>query len=76
MEQTKLKHQRPRSSKGRAEGREVMHLLGQHFGDRMVYLQGNKDWQLFKLAVEQGLVTEDGYITTEGYRSWQRAGSV
>ena len=74
MEQTTLKHERTPASRGRNESRELMLLLGQHFGDRMVYLRENKDWRLLKLAVEQGLVTEDGYITIEGYRLWQRAG--
>ena len=74
MEQTTLKHERSPSGRGRNENRELMLLLGQRFGDRMVYLRENKDWRLLKLAVEQGLVTEDGYITIEGYRLWQRAG--
>lgn len=76
MEETKVTIENPRSSTVQNEVRELMHLLGQHFGDRMVYLQGNKDRRLFKLAVEEGLVTEDGYITIEGYRAWQRAGSI
>ena len=74
MAPTRLNHHRTHSDARRVESRELIRLLGQHFGDRLVYLQGSNDLRLFKLAVEKGLITEDGYITKEGYRLWQRAG--
>lgn len=51
---------------------EIGRFLGQHYGDRMVYLRDRHDRRLFRQAVRQGLVSADGYVTAEGYGLWRR----
>lgn len=48
-------------------------FLSQHFGDGQVYMTGSDDRQLFELAREQGLVTDEGYLTRLGYTLWLRS---
>ena len=45
-------------------------LLGQHYGDGMVYLSGGNDRVLLERAMEMGLVSDDGYLTPVGYQFW------
>ena len=52
-------------------GVSVAKLLGQHYGDRSVYLQDSNDRALLKDAFSLGLVTIDGQLTTTGYAFWQ-----
>ena len=51
---------------------DVARLLGQHYGDRSVYLSEVGDDTLLELARSRGLISTDGQLTTEGYRYWQR----
>ena len=44
----------------------IARLLGHRFGDGLVYFTEDHEANLFKLAVEWGLITSDGYITPEG----------
>lgn len=50
----------------------VARLLGQHYGDRSVYLQDASDRELLKDALSLGLVSTDGQLTIAGYSFWQR----
>jgi len=50
----------------------VAKLLGQHYGDRSVYLQDARDRALLKDALSLGLVSIDGQLTVAGYSFWQR----
>ena len=47
-------------------------FLGHHFGDGLVYLTGSGDHGLLRQAMHQGLVSDEGYLTSEGYRYWRR----
>ena len=51
---------------------DVARLLGQHYGDRSVYLREAGDRDLFELAQSIGLISADGQLTTRGYAYWQR----
>lgn len=46
-------------------------LLGQHYGDGLVYLHGGNDRILLERAIELGLVSDEGYLTPAGYKFWQ-----
>lgn len=46
-------------------------ILGQHYGDGLVYLHGGNDRILLERAMELGLVSDEGYLTPAGYRFWQ-----
>lgn len=48
-------------------------LLGHHFGDGLVYLQGAQDHSLLAQAKARGLVSDDGYLTNAGYRLWRQS---
>lgn len=48
-------------------------LLGQRFGDGLIYLLSRHDRYLLQQAIALGLVNAEGYITPAGYRLWQRA---
>lgn len=48
-------------------------LLGHHFGDGLVYLQGAQDHTLLAQAQACGLVSDDGYLTNAGYRVWRQS---
>lgn len=50
----------------------LANLLGQRYGDGLVYLQSHADRLLLKLAVRLGLVCEQGYVTAAGKRFWQK----
>ncbi len=50
----------------------VARLLGQHYGDRSVYLSEDGDQSLLEIAQASGLVSADGQLTTRGYAYWQR----
>ena len=45
----------------------IARLLGHRFGDGLVYLRDESERKLFKLAVELGLVSGEGYLTPEGH---------
>lgn len=47
-------------------------LLGQRFGDGLIYLQSRDDRRLLKRAMRLGLVDEGGYLTAFGKRFWQQ----
>ncbi len=48
----------------------VATLLGQHYGDGLLYLYNRYDRLLFKKALRMGLVDAEGYLTPAGYRFW------
>ena len=56
----------------RAPGSAVAKLLGQHYGDRSVYLRSERDRSLLNDALLLGLVSSQGQLTTAGYTYWQR----
>ena len=45
----------------------IVRLLGHRFGDGLVYLRDESEHYLFNLAMEQGLISREGYVTPEGY---------
>lgn len=47
-------------------------LLDQRYGTGEVYLKDAQDQPLFKLAIQLGLVSDEGYVTTSGKRYWAR----
>ena len=42
-------------------------LLAHRFGDGLVYIRDEGDRKLFRLAVEGGLLSREGYLTPEGH---------
>lgn len=50
----------------------LVRLLGQHYGDRSVYLRDPRDHVLLKDAMNRGLVSSSGRLTSLGYALWQR----
>lgn len=50
---------------------EIVVLLGQRYGDGLVYLRGGNDRILLKRAIEFEFINEEGYLTPAGYRYWQ-----
>jgi hypothetical protein len=54
------------------EQQPLLTLLGQHYGDGLVYLREPDDRRLLMRAIVLGLVSEDGYLTPDGYRLWRR----
>lgn len=50
----------------------VARLLGQHYGDRSVYLRDADDHAILNDALSRGLVSMEGQLTTAGYTFWQR----
>ncbi len=54
------------------EESELVELLGNRFGNRLVYLQSADDRRLLARAIGLGLVDEEGLLTAAGYRFWQR----
>ena len=55
----------------RAANEAVARLLGQHYGDRSVYLHDANDRVLLNDALSLGLVSSSGQLTTTGYHYWQ-----
>ena len=53
-----------------ADSRAITVLLGQRYGDGLVYLHGHRDRVLLSRAIDHGLVNEEGYLTPAGYRFW------
>lgn len=49
----------------------MLMLLGQRFGDGLVYLHDRDDELLLNEAIRLGLVGDDGYMTSGGETSWQ-----
>ena len=41
-------------------------LLGQRYGDGLVYLRGGNDHALLQRTIQMGLVSDDGYLTPSG----------
>ena len=60
------------ASTPRSTAHALARLLGQHYGDRTVYLSSNSDQALFEAARAMGLISSEGQLTTEGYSYWQR----
>ena len=60
------------SKKSEPADRALGTLLGHHFGDGLVYLQGAQDRTLLDEAKAKGLVSEDGYLTNAGYSLWRQ----
>ena len=50
---------------------DMVVLLGQRYGDGLVYLRGGNDRLLLRQAIELDLVNEEGYLTPAGFRFWQ-----
>lgn len=50
---------------------DMVVLLGQRYGDGLVYLRGGNDRLLLRQAIELDLINEEGYLTPAGYRFWQ-----
>lgn len=50
----------------------LVRLLGQHFGDRSIYLRDRRDRLLLRDAMHHGLVSSSGRLTSRGYAFWQR----
>lgn len=50
----------------------LVRLLGQHYGDRSLYLQDPRDHLLLQDAKNRGLVSLSGRLTSRGYAFWQR----
>lgn len=67
--------QEPISSAASAdrEAQALVRLLGQHFGDRLVYLRRPEDGRLLRRATALGFVSEEGYLTATGCQCWRRA---
>ena len=58
-----------KSLRSRARGKVssgIARLLGHRFGDGLVYFRDESERSLFTLAVEQGLISREGYLTPEG----------
>jgi hypothetical protein len=49
----------------------LLRFLGQHYGDRSVYLSDARDRELLREAVGRGLVSPAGRLTSIGYALWQ-----
>ena len=45
----------------------IARLLGHRFGDGLVYFRDESERYLFNLAVERGLISQEGYLTPEGH---------
>lgn len=54
------------------EQQPLLTLLGQHYGDGLVYMRETGDRLLLKRAMVLGLVSEDGYLTPAGYQLWRK----
>ncbi|MDH3672752.1 MAG: hypothetical protein OES46_16620 [Gammaproteobacteria bacterium] len=52
------------------DDRALARFLGQHYGDRSVYLDREGDELLLEEAIRLGLVSEEGYLTRAGYEHW------
>lgn len=63
-----------RPDKSDATFGSLVQLLGQHYGDRSVYLREPRDHVLLKDAMNRGLVSSSGHLTSRGYALWQRHG--
>lgn len=50
----------------------LVRLLGQHFGDRSIYLRDPRDRVVLQDAMSRGLVSASGRLTSRGYALWQR----
>lgn len=47
-------------------------LLGQRFGDGLVYVQSEADRMALERAMRRGLVDREGYLTRAGRQCWKR----
>lgn len=47
-------------------------LLGQRFGDGLVYVQSEADRIALERAMRRGLVDREGYLTRAGRQCWKR----
>ena len=45
----------------------IARLLGHRYGDGLVYFRDESERTLFSLAVEWGLLSQEGYLTPEGH---------
>ena len=53
----------------------ILELLGQRYGDGLVYLRNATQQQLFHEAVRLGLVSSEGYVTPPGLSLLARHGA-
>jgi len=45
---------------------EMSELLAHHYGDGSVYLPARQQSALYRIAVENGFINEEGYLTRKG----------
>lgn len=57
----------PQSPDRRESSSGIARLLGHRFGDGLVYFRDESERKLFRLAVELGLLSREGYLTPEGH---------
>lgn len=50
---------------------DIAALLGQRYGDGLVYLRERSDRLLLERAMSMGLVNDEGYLTPSGFTFWQ-----
>ena len=53
----------------------ILKLLGQRYGDGLVYLRNDTEQQLFHEAVRLGLVSSEGYVMPRGLSLLARHGA-
>ena len=46
---------------------DMVVLLGQRYGDGLVYLRGGNDRLLLRQAIDLDLINEEGYLTPAGF---------
>ena len=59
-------------TEGRFDESALTRLLGQRFGDCLIYLRSPGDRSLLAHAITLGLVSEDGQLTGKGKRFWYK----
>jgi len=45
---------------------EMIRVLSHHYGDGTIYLPSEKQRSIYDIAVERGLINEEGYLTRKG----------
>ncbi len=46
---------------------DLLQLLRHRYGDGLVYIRDAAERRLYRLAVDLGLITSEGYLTPEGW---------
>ena len=49
---------------------DLVALLGQRYGDGLVYLRGGNDHAVLQKAIDLGFISDDGYLTPSGQQFW------